>query len=255
MANEIHKSETPFKKHRQNRGALGAALIRKFIEKLQPGIADLYAGKTDFKDELMLRFLYRHAKTPGVTEDILFAEEPLLTELTEKTAPAFTEDGLIQSQRLLRGVPFGEKGNTADHGCGWVSYYNARMLTGRPIGPVEALKNVWRGRRKGGQKGTDPFYLVRLLRKDGYYAAMFFAENDAERVAKAADAVIVLYLYPKRSRLFGHFVAAKYDKEAGDFITCNGEGGNIRRVSAIKDIPSRNSFFRMVIAISRKGNV
>lgn len=252
MENEINKSETPSSAPPEKRPDIREKLIRKMIGKLRPGIEALYAGKTDNRDLMALRFLYRRAKEPAVTSEIRLPEEPLLTGFTEKTHAAFTEDGYVESQRRLRGVPFGDRGNTADHGCGWVSYYNVRRLTGFPIEPLDALRAAWRGQRRGGLKGTDPFYLIKLLRSDGYYAELFFAKEEAERAARCADGVIVLYLYQKRERLFGHFVAAKYDKETDGFITYNGEGGNTAHAAALWEIASRRSFFTMIIAVSRK---
>ncbi len=48
-------------------------------------------------------------------------------------------EGRITDQRQFPQIPFGRNGNTADHGCGWVSVYNSLLLMGRRADPSEIL--------------------------------------------------------------------------------------------------------------------
>ncbi len=135
-----------------------------------------------------------------------------------------TEQKLIRSQSVFSAVPgsFGPLGNVRANGCGAIALYNVLRLLGYTVEYGELLREMrmhWpRATLLGGILGSNPFYLLGLLRRKKGLALTFYGVRnraDAGRVAKCHDVYLNLYLY----RWGAHYTAAVYRKQ-GLFV-CN----------------------------------
>lgn len=86
-------------------------------------------------------------------------------------------------------------GTSAANGCGWISAYNALNALGEKNEPYDIMREMESGALMGGEKGTDPLYLVRYFRRKGYDANVYFTKEDVEREVQQSDASIYVYGY------------------------------------------------------------
>ena len=169
--------------------------------------------------------------------------------------PAMTETGYIGGQRFLRDIPFGKRGNTADHGCGWISVFNARKLLGNPCCPSEALRDMERGARGTGTRGMDPFYIAKYFKGLGYRTEIVTGTERIENKARECDAFIFCYLFKGRGgQPSGHFVAGKPDLDTGRLVFYNGEQPGESFADSISQIKNQDTFFNLLISIKKKSS-
>ena len=169
--------------------------------------------------------------------------------------PGVDSTGKIIDQRAFPDIPFGRKGNTAQHGCGWISAYNAKKLMGENVRPSEILREVEPGARSGGKRGLNPFYLVKYFQKNRYDVRVVTEGERMDSAAKESDAFIVCYIY-KRSNytLGGHFVSGRWDETENSFYILNGENGGTDYKKTIREIVSPNTLITILIGISKKAS-
>ena len=107
--------------------------------------------------------------------------------------PGFNEYGYIVNQSEIKsryGI-----GTSAANGCGWISAYNVLKALGEKNEPYDIMREMESGALMGGEKGTDPLYLVRYFRRKGYDANLYFTKEDVEREVQQSDASIYVYGY------------------------------------------------------------
>lgn len=135
-----------------------------------------------------------------------------------------TERKLIQSQSVFSAVPgsFGPLGSVRANGCGAIALYNILRLLGCPAEFGSLLKNMrahWiRSTLLGGILGSNPFYLLGMLRRKEELELTFYVVRNrsaAEQIAVCHDAYLNLYLY----RWGAHYTAAAYQERG--LLVCN----------------------------------
>lgn len=218
--------------------------------------ARLLAGRPSLDARFSLFILRLLAKTPrpGAERAIDAASLEALTACVACGAshPAMAENGLIGDQRPLARVRFGTRGNTAEHGCGWIAAYNARRLLGEDVRPETVLSDLRRGARSGGRMGADPFFLLKYFRALGYSVRLCTAAEEMERESRACDAFILCYLYTAGDGSpGGHFAAGAFDPAENGFRVYNGERGKAELCAAFLSIAPRNTQLRLLLAIRR----
>lgn len=175
--------------------------------------------------------------------------EKILDRILETTNGAFTDDGCIGSQRELAYVPFAKEGNTADHGCGWISVYNALKLLGTEEEPEMLLREMAYGARKKGKGGVNPFYVYRWLKRKGFRTNIVTGMERMDREGKKVPVFILCYLYLSDSgKVGGHFAAGCWED---GFRIYNGEKPGRVTYERIEDAFSSGTVFKMMITIEK----
>ena len=150
--------------------------------------------------------------------------------------PSVNEEARQEQRRLLRhpsyinnqhdasiaGLPFGEKGNISDNGCGVVALYNVLRAAGSPVqfeNAREFFNNVPLSPLLGGTGGLNPMALDATLRTTFGFDKVKLSSLAEE---KDADAYIVLYGYlNKRSNNIGAHYVTLVHEENGDYLPLN----------------------------------
>ena len=229
---------------------LRGKVLRRACRTLAEEGMRLDAENASWDARLALRLLERTAKKPK--DSSLPQGMDYIASLHDTDSPLLTEDLLITDQLLLPEVRFGQKGNTADHGCGWIAAYNVRRMLGEDVEPETVLRAVWRGARFGGRMGTDPFYLIGYFRALGYGARFVSGAEPMEKAARASDAFILLYVYDQNDCPGGHFVAGRYCNETDRFRVLNASRGGDISVSSLSEAHGDRVLVRFLIAIEQK---
>lgn len=168
----------------------------------------------------------------GGAKGLARAQKRALTlEDRQRAGRGFDEEGLITDQLALseaadgRDIPF-SKGDTAAHGCGWISAYNTLRCLGEAASPADILQEMERGGLLLGRSGTNPFYLLRFLRRRGYRAALYTQEDAARQALGGCAAGIWLYVFydAARGQLGAHYVALR-PEAGGKLRSYNGGAG------------------------------
>ncbi len=123
---------------------------------------------------------------------------------------------LIRDQRQFpaRRGTFGPLGNIRDNGCGAIAVYNVLAILGTAV-PCENIIQqfcrswVW-STVLGGVLGSNPFYVMRCLKRAGFHTAFC-----SRRRAGNHDAYIAVYLWANRREGLGAHFQALQRKEAG----------------------------------------
>ena len=212
-------------------------------------------GKKPFEVRTAFRFLEKIARSPG-NRNVYFWNDDV-QELEDairenREHPALTDEGYIGKQVKLRSFAFGERGNTADHGCGWVAVFNAWRLLGRPKTAMEVAGEVGRGARGHGERGVDPFFILKYFRAYGYETEMVTGWEEMEASAERADAYILCYLYSNLDGMIGgHFIAGCWDPENRRHLIYNGERGGCETAGMLKEAPCVETLLNMLIVIKK----
>ena len=216
----------------------------------------LDAGKMSPDARMAFWMLEKIARSPGKrniyfwNDDVQELEDAIREN---REHPALTSEGYIGKQTNLKSFAFGDRGNTADHGCGWVAVCNVWRLLGKPRTPMEIAGEVGRGARGHGKRGVDPFFVLKYFRSYGYSAEMITGWDAMESSADRADAYILCYLYSRADddAVGGHFIAGCWDKEKCCHSIYNGEHGGRETVSVLKEAPCGETLLNLLIAIKK----
>ena len=215
----------------------------------------LDSGERPFDARMAFWILEKIARSPGKRNVYFWNDE--VQELEEairekREHPALTDEGYIGTQVKLKSFAFGDRGNTADHGCGWVAVFNVWRLLGKPRTPTEIAGEVGRGARGHGRRGVDPFFILKYFRAYGYEAEMTTGREAMENAAERADAYILCYLYSNPEGMIGgHFIAGHWDKEKCRHLIYNGEHGGRETVGALREAPCEETLLNMLISIKK----
>lgn len=142
---------------------------------------------------------------------------------------AFSSDGFIINQGLMGDVPYGRKGSDAT-GCGWIAAYNLEMLYNHQPDALELSKALEKGQWFGGLLGTGPRRLKRFLKKRGHHLKTAFTHKKAARLARHAQAGILLY--PHRRGM--HYVCFSA-RDGGKLRFFNAIYGNESHLATMED--------------------
>ena len=121
---------------------------------------------------------------------------------------AFSSDGYLINQRLLRGIPYGIR-QSDYNGCGWIAAYNFLRACGRKKDWNTVRQQLEEGLILGGLLGTHLFQLYRYLHKHGFSIHWAFGKKNA--VKKGCDCRAGILFYCNGAAL--HFVAFTPVKE------------------------------------------
>lgn len=212
-------------------------------------------GKMPFDARAAFWILEKAARSPGKrnvyfwNDDVQKLEEAIRDN---REHPALTNEGYIGKQGNLKSIAFGDRGNTADHGCGWVAVFNAWRLLGRPKTPMEVAGEVSRGARGHGKRGVDPFFILKYFRAYGYDAEMTTGLDAMETAAEQSDAYILCYLYAgSDDAVGGHFIAGQWDPEKCRHSIYNGEHGGRETVAKLLEAPCSETLLNLLITIKK----
>ena len=184
----------------------------------------LDSGERPFDARMAFWILEKIARSPGKRNVYFWNDE--VQELEEairekREHPALTDEGYIGTQVKLKSFAFGDRGNTADHGCGWVAVFNVWRLLGKPRTPTEIAGEVGRGARGHGRRGVDPFFILKYFRAYGYEAEMTTGR------------------------------AGHWDKEKCRHLIYNGEHWGRETVGALREAPCEETLLNMLIGIKK----
>ncbi|NCB29999.1 MAG: hypothetical protein EOM66_01150 [Clostridia bacterium] len=126
---------------------------------------------------------------------------------------------------------YGKHGSIAANGCGAIAVYNACLMLGYPVPANEIFPVLGKSALLGGRMGTNPFALRRYLKGRGIRLHTYWQTASIKR----HEAYIVLYIFRRGCRLFGHYIALA--PQGKGFMALNdGAGGQPRRYEALSDI-------------------
>ena len=125
-----------------------------------------------------------------------------------------------QHNGVTPNLPYG-LGNTAKNGCGWIALYNALLLAGSYMKPVDVILEIIarRGLRLWGFFGTKSRAIARIIRERGHKVnrRIFVKKSiNFDAIVRSSVTVILEYAW-----LFGgHYVTLRYDPDgkAGDYV-------------------------------------
>lgn len=105
---------------------------------------------------------------------------------------AFSRDGYIINQRLLKNLPYGMK-HSDYNGCGWVAAYNFLHACGRQKEYDIVRQQLEDSLILGGLMGTHIIQLYLYLRRHGYHLQWAFGRDAAARKAQQCKAGVLFY--------------------------------------------------------------
>lgn len=122
------------------------------------------------------------------------------------------DKALIRSQgsyKREKGT-YGPLGNIPDNGCGGVALHNVYQMLGRNVSFLDILCHMrkrWpEATVMGGRMGSHVFYIINLLRRQGYKVKPHVWFGNIPK-----DAPAYLIYYKPRGPFSGHFQAARYE--------------------------------------------
>ena len=117
---------------------------------------------------------------------------------------------------------------------------------------MEVAGEVGRGARGRGERGVDPFFILKYYRAYGYETQMITGWEAMETAAERADAYILCYLYARPDdTIGGHFIAGQWDGEKCRHTVFNGEHGGRETIGNLKEAPCGETLLNMLIAIKK----
>lgn len=105
---------------------------------------------------------------------------------------AFSRDGYIINQRLLKNLPYGMK-HSDYNGCGWVAAYNFLRACGRQKEYDAVRLQLEDSLILGGLMGTHIIQLYLYLRRHGFHLHWACGREAAERKAQRCKAGVLFY--------------------------------------------------------------
>lgn len=105
---------------------------------------------------------------------------------------AFSRDGYIINQRLLKNLPYGMR-HSDYNGCGWVAAYNFLHACGRQKDYDTVRQQLEDGLIAGGLLGTHIIQLYLYLRRHGFHLHWAWGRDGALRQAQQCKVGILFY--------------------------------------------------------------
>ena len=119
---------------------------------------------------------------------------------------AFSRDGYLIDQSRLQKVPYG-RFSSARSGCGWVTAYNLLRAQGWDPSPDRVRRGLERGLLLGGALGTNLFWLLGWLRRQGLRPRLALSPLTAG-LRMRRDRAGFVYYFTGRGMHFAAFVPA-----------------------------------------------
>lgn len=167
------------------------------------------------------------------TSSFFLVENRLFSDILEKISSkegcridsrAFTKDGLIINQSLLRDLPNGWF-SSDKNGCGWIAVYNVLTMLGAKVKPEWIIDDLRHGLVLGGKFGTHVFYILHYFNKRGYRVRTCAIPKRFAAVARTAGACILLYRHSKGN----HFAALRRENDSFHFYNArSGKADDVR---------------------------
>ncbi len=151
----------------------------------------------------------------------------LTTAVKSSRLSATWNTNMINNQDDYSHTPgtFGDKGNIADNGCGFIAINNANQLLGDGTNFIDTYdelnsRSKWTTVRNG-ELGMNPLVVGNYYRTKGYDVDLY---TNSDEVPNNYDAYIMFYGYTKETgdgKYGAHYIAIDYDKETGKLIGYN----------------------------------
>jgi len=148
--------------------------------------------------------------------------------------------GILYNQNDYGNFKYG-LGNVADNGCGAVAAYNILLLEGKYKPLPEIIKYFDNGNENiFGILGTNPFGLMKYMKKEGYKVNAYLKTSDFKEAAINSKYSILMYLNLK----YGHFELL-YDFD-GQYFKVNPQ----HKIDLEKLLESKKDFLKVLITIN-----
>lgn len=126
---------------------------------------------------------------------------------------AFSKDGYIINQQLLKELPYGMKPSNYN-GCGWIAAYNFLHACGRKKDYDTVRQQLEDNLIVGGLLGTHIFQLYLYLRRHGFHLHCALGQKAAQSYAESCRAGILFYFNGTALHFVTFIPAPDYVEEA-----------------------------------------
>lgn len=125
---------------------------------------------------------------------------------------AFSKDGYIINQQLLKELPYGMK-HSDYNGCGWIAAYNFLHACGRKKEYDTVRQQLEDSLILGGLLGTHILQLYLYLRRHGFHLHCALGQKAAQPYAESCKAGILFYFNGRALHFVTFVPAPEYEEE------------------------------------------